>query len=1001
MMRKNRNVFQKKLLAVAVLGMTTQAFAQSEEASIETIEVKGLRSSLMASQAVKRDAVGIVDAISAEDMGKFPDTNLAESLQRITGVSISRENGEGSKITVRGMGEDYNMVTLNGRTLPAADAPRYGAANSRAFDFANLASESVNGVEVYKTGKANIATGGIGATVNILTARPLNNPGTHGSVAVKAVHDTTNITGDDVTPELSGIFSWTDDNEKFGVGLAASHQIRHSGSIGAETSRWETLLWDGSNPTYTNTEITNEPNDGDLFAVPTGVRYQRNDRERTRTNAQLVLQARPIDSLTATLDYTYAENKTLEERKQLGVWFLQTPDKIIFEENHEGIHTPILYSEKISKGITDIVHSSMHRQQASELKSLGLNLDFQVNDDLNLTLDVHSSSAEATPDSSYGGSSVTVGYGANAVEGQSVDFSTDLPTFEIDFNDCGHGLNCNGEFDKGDVGSTVMQIFVSYQKTDIDQVKLDGEWYFEGLSFVDSSLLEFGVESRTVTNHMVESSTYNPMGDWGIAHPGDIPADILTPTSFNDDFDDYSSGDSWNQGFHGNAEAIGEWAAAESQKEDSLFKNAFNFKANKNWSDDRTVEEEINAAYVQAKFQFYTFDLPANLTTGLRYEETTVTSTNELVLPEYISWKANNDFYVEQSSEVEPFSRSADYDYLLPNIDLDVELTDDVKARASYSKTIARATYGNLSSSIKVHGMSRITEGGRTNATAAAGNPGLLPYESNNFDLSLEWYYDSTSYMSIGYYEKHIDNFIGLTSEPQNHFDLRDPTAGPRAQAARDALAARDDHDGVIDETELFTMVVAMENGLDYDTLDPSTAENDYDVNPNQDDPLIDFTTTFAINNKSARLWGFELAAQHFFGDSGFGVQTNYTTVNANVSYDNTTAFSNQFAVGGLSDTFNLVAMYEKDGITARIAYNWRDDYMSSGNYSNNNPAYTEDYSQIDMNVSYDVNESLQLFFEGLNLTGENTRTHTRTRSQFLSLEDLGARYQVGARYQF
>jgi len=159
----------------ALLGVNP-AFAQDAGSAdeLDEIVVTGLRGSLQASMTTKRDAVGVVDAINSEDIGKFPDSNLSESLQRITGISISRRDGEGSQITARGFGAQYNMVTLNGRMMPAADAFSGNAGVNRAFNFANLASEAVSAVEVYKTSKAEIATGGIGATVNIRTARPLD-----------------------------------------------------------------------------------------------------------------------------------------------------------------------------------------------------------------------------------------------------------------------------------------------------------------------------------------------------------------------------------------------------------------------------------------------------------------------------------------------------------------------------------------------------------------------------------------------------------------------------------------------------------------------------------------------------------------------------------------------------------------------------------------------------------------------------------------------------------
>ena len=169
-MKFNPNIrFSPKVLFTIVGGavLINPAFAQDQQAAGEELEevvVTGLRGSLKASMDTKREAVGVVDAINAEDIGKFPDTNLSEALQRITGISIDRRNGEGSTVTARGFGPQYNMVTLNGRQMPSADAFGGGDAitggaggNSRSFNFANLAAEAINAVEVYKTGRADIA----------------------------------------------------------------------------------------------------------------------------------------------------------------------------------------------------------------------------------------------------------------------------------------------------------------------------------------------------------------------------------------------------------------------------------------------------------------------------------------------------------------------------------------------------------------------------------------------------------------------------------------------------------------------------------------------------------------------------------------------------------------------------------------------------------------------------------------------------------------------------
>src|ERR1043165_7937595 len=152
-------------------------FAQAQQETLEEVVVTGIRGSLTSSMELKRDSQGVVDGIVAEDIGKFPDTNLAEAMQRISGVSIDRSIGEGSKITVRGVGPDFTLVLLNGRQMPASAIEDTAASNSRAFDFANLASESIAALEVYKTSRAATPAGGMGATVNIKTARPLDNAG--------------------------------------------------------------------------------------------------------------------------------------------------------------------------------------------------------------------------------------------------------------------------------------------------------------------------------------------------------------------------------------------------------------------------------------------------------------------------------------------------------------------------------------------------------------------------------------------------------------------------------------------------------------------------------------------------------------------------------------------------------------------------------------------------------------------------------------------------------
>ncbi len=194
-------------------------------------------------------------------------------------------------------------------------------------------------------------------------------------------------------------------------------------------------------------------------------------------------------------------------------------------------------------------------------------------------------------------------------------------------------------------------------------------------------------------------------------------------------------------------------------------------------------------------------------------------------------------------------------------------------------------------------------------------------------------------------------------------------------------------------------MIAATENGVDYFSMTVEEFEQAFDVLPTANDPLLEFINSKPVNNKEARIDGFEIAAQHFFGDTGFGVQANYTTVNGDVGFDVTADPTvTQFALLGLSDTANLVLMYENHGIQARVAYNWRDKFLNNTARFRNEPAFTEAYSQIDFNVSYEVNEQLSVFFEGINITEEELRQYGRFPNQIYNIEDNGSRYAVGVR---
>lgn len=1027
MLKTFQQNFRVKPLAAAVASVITltagsMAYAQDEG---DEIVITGIKASLQAAMDIKRDSAGVVDAISAEDMGKFPDTNLAESLQRITGVSIDRSNGEGSRITVRGFGSDFNMVTLNGRTLPTgsayggssgADASTRGG-NSRAFDFANLASESVAGVEVYKTGKANLAAGGIGASVNIKTARPLDNAGFKATVGAKAVMDSTNRTGDDITPEVSGLVSWSDDAEVFGVSLSASYQERDSGFTGATVNDWTVARW-GSGSTQTiydnpanSTKFKNAPAVGELYSRPNDVRYTFSDRERDRTNAQLTFQYRPIENLTATLDYTFAQNNQSEHRGEVTTWVQNGGYIQSVEFDNSAIKTPKFIVENYGADRKDVGFAQQYRAQEDTMESTGLNLNWAVNDQLTLNVDIHDSTLESLPAGPGHAGELDVGVGASIKSGASWQFSgATIPTWT-------HTLD--GTLGTEDLSSSVMRIFSAEQVSEVTQAKVDAQWKF------DDGRFDFGIERREMGSNTINYNTTNAqvLGGWGASAPGEFPAALFEPFNVAGEFDDPSTGNSPTVGYRADARALAKHLVSIYPKTEVSGSNpagngpayiGVEDKQNpkgtvRNSKSNNDIQEDTDAFYFQLGTTGQLGGIDIDVLTGVRYETTKQTSSSDTPPLDYYVWQSDNDFSSVSKAAGAKTVVENDYDAVLPNLDLSAKLTDEVTARFSYSKTMARPSLGQLGAATGYNNPNGSTLNAGTSVTATGNNPKLQPLESSNFDVSLEWYFDDASYVSGGLFEKRVTNFVGIEQVTRTFDGIRDQTSGPRAIAARAALQSINVN---VDNASLYAMMQILANPTAYPTgaaaYTPALNSDFNDqagysfITPNADDPLMSYKMNSPVNNREAKIYGAEFAGQHFFGDTGFGLQANYTIVRGDVKFKNLDLTANQFALLGLSDTANLVAMYEKHGIEARIAYNWRDKFLNrTGAGSNNNPGYIEAYSQIDANVTYHITDDLAVSLEAINITGEDRRESARNENMLWGYDDLGARYQAGVRYTF
>jgi TonB-dependent receptor len=270
------------------------------EAEPQAIVVTGLRASLDNARGIKRASSGIVDAISTKDIGKLPDANLAESLQRITGVSIDRSGGEGAFITVRGFGPEFNTVLVNGRQVATPTDP--SQASGRAFSFDTLASELVSGVEVYKSSTARYQSGGVGSTVNIKTARPFDYRGRKFSATVDANYDGN---AKKAAPDASFLFSDTLADGKLGILVSGSYQHRFTRLQQAQTDGWlvNPAVPAGEVNGGKGTVSASNPQ-GNLF-IPQNFDTKVTREDRERIGGTVVLQYRPSDAVTITADALY------------------------------------------------------------------------------------------------------------------------------------------------------------------------------------------------------------------------------------------------------------------------------------------------------------------------------------------------------------------------------------------------------------------------------------------------------------------------------------------------------------------------------------------------------------------------------------------------------------------------------------------------------------------------------------------------------------------------
>ncbi|MBT5700923.1 MAG: TonB-dependent receptor [Gammaproteobacteria bacterium] len=1048
MIYKNK-LFASKL-ALVLLTAVSQSWAQEaepvvaqagsassdevvENVAIEEVVVTGIRSGLTKAADYKRYYNGIVDTIVAEDMGKFPDGNLAEALSRLVGVAIDRNNIEGSKVAVRGFGPEFNLVTLNGRQMPTVPGVYNGG---RSFDFGDISAHGFEAVQVFKTPTAQLPTGGIGSTINIVTAKPLNAPGFKGSFSVGGVIDSTDI-DDDVTPEIDFFVTNTFLNDRLGISLSGSRQERTNREEGLQETSWfNTTDIPGRIGGATIDASANTRADGTLF-FPEKIGFQVKDNERERNNAQATVQFDVTETVRATVDYTYSEVEFKTEGNQFGS-YLGGFDMTSGIANSNGSIVDSSYA-----GGT-YTHSATWGFEDSTNKSLGFNVEWQATDSLALTFDYHDSSAEK--DGTGLDNSISFinanwpGWGdagifepAATLNSRDVSFGrSGIPSYDFDVSNSFQGNNIEGynEIQANDLGSTNGTFNRQKKRNELQQFQIDGKWENLDGMFVDSlQSIEFGISrmeqevrdtrasnfiiqgagndgtstvlnyvqyddsifSRTSLSGFMDESGTNPEGYYLAI---DVPA-AAAAFSRAGWGPDAPPALWWAQNY-ANCEIVSDAAgtgftdlATGERGDDRCLLNAGPTTV------DGTVEEELTAIYAQFNFESEINGMPLNVSAGLRYEDAETTSTALSQIASDILWNVDG-FNVLYNGEV-PVAISASNSYVLPNLSISLGVSETGVVRFSASKSIARAGINDLRS-VLAFTQRQFGE----NAQANSGNPGLEPLESNNFDIAYENYYAEGSYFAIGYFRKDISGFLTSSTKTQSYGTLTDPFLGDFANQARADIAAGNARgDTPVWANELQTLwwnTAGQEGSIGICYGGAWVCPPEYIIGE-ATDPLALIDIVQPDNGKSGTVDGWEIAIQHQFRETGFGVSANATFVGGDVEAD-VYSLGEQFALPGFGDSANLAAFYEDDKWQATVGWNYRDETYA-GVDGSNNPIFLEARGQLDLTGAYKVNDNVTIFVEARNVTDEPVRLFVRQSEMIFLAQDHGPMYKFGLRANF
>ncbi|MGQ0588940.1 MAG: TonB-dependent receptor [Sphingosinicella sp.] len=691
--------------------------AQTEEDE-QAIVVTGFRASLNAALNVKRDSVASVDAIVAEDIAQFPDQNLAESLQRIPGISIQRDGGEGRAITVRGLGAQFTRVRLNGMETVATSSDGASANRDRAFDFNVFASELFTSIIVRKTAEASIDEGSLGAVVDLNTGNPLG--GRAGLNLALNVQGSYNDLSDNVGPRVSGLLSWRNAEGTVGFMISAAYSTTDTLELGNNTVRWAQARFDSVNGTtcFTTqnsggTYIPSAPCDQAALAFhPRIPRYGevRHDRERLGITASF--QVEPAEGTRISIDGLYSRFREVREEKW-GEVLLRSNERSIDIVNFTVDGTNTMTSATLNDAWVRNEHYL--RRSITTFWQVGARIEQEVGDDVRLNLLAGMSESDADI----------------PVETTIVFDDRDAQNYQFDYT--------NSRFPRLTFGTDPTNP-ANFQLAEIRDrpsnvnnrfhtVQLNGEW-----DIVDRVTLRAGALYRRF-RFDIEAFTRDTAvcGNGGLDRVlGTLtcsPSSVFGPAAVYG-FPAGNLGELFELGPAGQPQGNSNSWLIPNLDASTAFTQLYSREARVDAGNTRAVTESVHGGYLQLDARFDVGGIEVATNAGLRYVRTDQSSTGLV--------------------SGTPATISRNYDDWLPAVNLAIYARRDLIIRAAVARVMTRPTLGNLTPGGSADGFNfRITNG----------NPFLNPFRAWAYDLGVEWYFAPESVFSVALFRKEISSF--------------------------------------------------------------------------------------------------------------------------------------------------------------------------------------------------------------------------------------------------